>query len=292
MREVRRLRVTTRRRVDGLLTGGWRSAFRGQGIEFSEVREYEPGDDVRSIDWNVTARTGRPFIKRFVEERQLTVVYAFDASGSSVFGSVGRSKARLMAETGAVIAAAAMANRDRVGLMRFSDEVDLYLPPGRGPRHQQRVMRELLSVEPAGRGLAIAGAVEGLGGMLERHAVVFIASDFMLPEEAGLEERFELGLKRLVRRHEVIALRVSDRREGEVPAIGLVRFMDPETGRAVLVDTSSRGVREGLRRRAMDRRERTERVMRRCGVELVELATDRPFVRDLLAAMRARERRR
>ena len=164
MREVRRLRVRTRRRVDSLFAGEYHSAFKGQGIEFAEVREYAPGDDVRAIDWNVTARSDRTFVKQFIEERQLTVLFAFDSSASGAFGTQSKTKARLIAEAGAAVTVAASSNRDRVGLLRFSDEIELYVAPGAGPRHTARLMRELLEHAPAGRGLAIADAIDARPG--------------------------------------------------------------------------------------------------------------------------------
>ncbi len=292
MREVRRLRVGTRRRVDDLFAGEYESAFKGEGIEFAEVREYEPGDDVRSIDWNVTARTGKPFVKRFIEERQLTVVYAVDTSASAMFGTVGRTKARLLAEVGAAISVAAQSKRDRVGLMRFSDGVEQYIPPGRGPRHLLRLMRELLEAEPAGRGEAIAEAVERLNRLLRRRAVVFIAGDWMLPEDAALHARLETALKVLSRRHDVIAVRAGDPREQRLPAVGLIELADPETGRRTMVDTSSRRVRSALEHRVATQREAVRAMLRRSGVDLVDVSTDRPFMNDLLRYFRMREHRR
>lgn len=292
MREVRRLRVSTRRRVDDLFAGEYQSAFKGQGIEFAEVREYEPGDDVRSIDWNVTARTGRTFIKRYVEERQLTVVYAIDTSASAAFGSVARTKARLLAEIGAAIGAAAQSRRDRFGLLRFSDAIEAFVPPGRGPRHAARIMRDLVNLQPAGQGLAIAETTERLRRLLRRHAVVFIAGDWLLPPDDALRQRLETALKMLNRRHEVIAVRATDPRELDLPPVGLVELRDPETGRRRLVDTSSRAVRDHHRSAAAAERERTESLLRRSGIDLIDVATDRPFITDLLRYFRTRERRR
>ncbi|MEM7622113.1 MAG: DUF58 domain-containing protein [Planctomycetota bacterium] len=296
MREVRRLRVSTSRRVDDLFAGEYQSAFKGQGIEFAEVREYEPGDDVRSIDWNVTARAGKPFIKRFVEERQLTVVFAVDTSASSLFGTVGRTKARLLAEAGAAISLAAQTKRVRIGFMRFSDAVDLWVAPGRGPRHLLRIIRELVAAEPAGTGAAFPEAVERLSRLLKRRAVIFLASDWLLPPIEGdvpaPPARLETALKVLTRRNDVIALRAADRRDADIPALGLVAMRDPETGRTVSVDTASKRVRAHLRDAHDAQQRATDALLRRTGVDLVDLATDRPFVTDLLRYFRLREQRR
>lgn len=285
MREVRRLQVRTRRRVEGLFAGRYHSAFKGRGIEFSEVREYEAGDDVRAIDWNVTARTGRPFIKRFVEERELTVVLAVDVSASEAFGSSGRPKRRLAAEASAVIALAAARNNDRVGLLLFSDRTELYVPPRKGRTHLLRLLRELLSFEPAGRGTDLSGAADFLGGVLTRRALVFVVSDFLA---AGWETRMRV----LRRRHEVIALALSDPRERALPRAGLVEVVDPETGVRTVVDCASRA----SRRRFEDAWHRSQAsltaTLDRARVGRIALSTDQPFVPALIAYFTARERRR
>ncbi|MAY74017.1 MAG: DUF58 domain-containing protein [Phycisphaerae bacterium] len=292
MREVRRLRVGTRRRVDDLFAGEYQSAFKGQGIEFAEVREYEPGDDVRSIDWNVTARTGKTFVKRFVEERQLTVVYTMDVSASTAFGSVGQTTGRLLAEVGATLCLAAQNRRDRVGLARFSDSVESFVPPGRGPRHLMRIMRDLISSEPAGQGLAMGETLERLRRVLRRHAVVFVASDWLLPDDAAHAERVESAIKLLRRRHEVVAIRATDPRTLRMPNVGLIELRDAETGARRLIDTASRDVRERHDRRAAEQRASVETMLRRSGVDLVDVRPDQPFINDLLRYFRLRERRR
>src|SRR4051812_31677746 len=205
MREVRRLQVRTKRRVEGLFAGEYHSAFKGRGIEVADVRDYEPGDDVRSIDWNVTARVGRPFIKGFVEERELTVILAVDLSGSGAFGTAGKAKSRIAVELAAVLALAAAQNNDRVGLLIFTERVELFLPPRKGRTHILRVMRELLNFEPRGRGTDVAGAVGHLARMLRKRALVFVVSDFLAPA-------FERELRLASRRHEVIAVSVADPR--------------------------------------------------------------------------------
>ncbi len=290
MREVRRLEIRARRRVSDLFAGEYHSAFKGQGIEFADVREYEPGDDVRTIDWNVTARTGKPFIKRFSEERQLSVVLAVDLSASGLFGSGDRSKARLMAEMGAVLAMSATRNNDRVGLMTFSDQVELFIPPRKGRRGLLRLMRELLDAEPRGGGRAFADALSTLRGVLDRHSIVFVISDFL--DESEQDPEWELPLRLLARRHDVIALRVSDPRERDLPALGLIELEDPETGQRALVDTSGRS-RRARRRRVADEHDRRLRTLfRRDRVDLVDISTDRPFTNDLVRYFHTRERRR
>ncbi|MBX3363980.1 MAG: DUF58 domain-containing protein [Phycisphaeraceae bacterium] len=289
MREVRRLQFRTRRRVTDLFAGNYHSAFKGSGIEFAEVREYEPGDDVRSIDWNVTARAGRTFVKRFVEERQLTVMLALDVSGSGMFASVGREKAFVAAELAAVLAYVAGRHRDRVGLLTFAGSTREFIPPATGRTHLLRIMRELvLAREPAGT-TDIPSALAFLGNVLRRKAVIFVLSDFLAPQE-GIEG-WEPAMRLLNRRHEVIAVRLSDRREGDLPAAGLVRFRDAETGATRVVDLNKR-----TRKRTLELAERTrreaERAMARCGVDRIDVSTDRPFVHELYRAFRRRGLRR
>lgn len=291
MEEVRRLQIRTRRRVDDLFAGEYHSAFLGRGIEFAEVREYAPGDDVRAIDWNVTARAGRPFIKRYIEERQLTVMLCVDTSASGLFGTVSRTKGRLIADVGAAIAYTALRNNDRVGLMRFSDEVGLYVPPRKGPRHLLRLLRELLGAEPGGAGVAFAGALETMGSVLHQRATLFIASDFLPPPGASMED-LERPLAVLGRRHDVIALRIADPREQTLPNMGLVEFEDPETGRRALFDTSSRRLRRRHEAEARRLREASTRVLRRAGVDVIDLSTARPFGIELERYFRLRQRRR
>ena len=291
MREVKRLQIRARRRVDDLFGGEYHSAFRGQGVEFAEVRAYEPGDDVRSIDWNVTARAGEPFIKRFVEERQLTVVLAVDRSASGAFGSTGRTKARLAAEVAAVLATSAALKNDKVGLCLFAEEVDLYLPPRKGRTNTTRLLRELLSTQPSGT-TDIAGALDHLARVLPRRTIVFIASDFDAPDtQPKAEAEWERPLRRLAHKHDVIALTITDPRELELPPVGLIELTDPETGRRTLINTG-RSQRQRFAERA--RRDTAARDARltRCGIDRVDLSTGRPFAADLMAYLRRRERRR
>jgi uncharacterized protein (DUF58 family) len=300
MREVRRLQVRTKRRVEGLFAGEYHSAFKGRGIEFAEVREYEAGDDVRAIDWNVTARTGKPFIKRFIEERELTVMLAVDLSRSGAFGSGGKSKARVIAELAAVLALAAVQNNDRVGLMVFTDTVELFLPARKGRMHVLRVLRELLNFEPAGRGTDIAGAVEHLGRVLSKRSVVFLISDFLVAGGASDGERaarvadMERALRVAGRKHELIAVTVTDPREMRLPAGGggLVEIEDAETGERVVMDAGSRRARERFAAVAREDDAALGRSLSRARVDRIAVTTDKPFVPELVRYFKLKERRR
>jgi uncharacterized protein (DUF58 family) len=290
MREVRRLQVRTNRRVDNLFAGEYKSAFKGQGVEFAEVREYEPGDDIRSIDWNVSARTGSTFIKRYIEERQLTVIIAVDLSASESFGARGKFKSRLAVEVGAALCLAATRSNDLAGLQVFTDRVESFVPPRNGRGHALRIMRDLLEFEPVGLGTDLALAIDHLNRVLSRHAVVFLISDFQAPAHG--ESGYAKPLRRLASRHEVVAVRTEDPTERELPNVGLIRVRDPETGREALIDTASKGVRTRARAEALRADTELERTLRIAKADLVRVSTDRPFVRDLEACFRMRERRR
>lgn len=295
MREVKRLEIRSRRRVDQLLGGQYHSVFKGQGIEFAEVREYQPGDEVRWIDWNVTARTGVPHVKRFVEERQLTVILAVDAGISSAFGTT-RTKLRLSAEVGAVLAMAAARNNDLVGLHLIGARERLHLPPSKGRTHTLRVLRELLGAEPAERPSELAEELDELGRSLKRRAVVFVISDLLpgLRNDHGdvqTEPAWARPLRLMARRHEVIALTVEDPRESDLPDLGMLRMLDPVTGRRVTLDTSSRTVRSRYAAAAAQDHAAIDRALGRARVDRVRLSTDRPFGDDLARYLRQRERR-
>lgn len=285
MREVRRLQLRTKRRVEGLFAGEYHSAFKGRGIEFAEVREYEPGDDVRAIDWNVTARSGKTFIKRFHEERELTVMLVVDLSRSGSFGSSGREKSKVAVEVAAVLALTASMNNDRVGLMIFAEEVELFLPPRKGRTHVLRLLRELLNFEPKGNGTDVSAALERMGQVLHRRALAFVISDF--------ESRpFERVLKVVSRQHEMVAVQVSDPREGDLPNVGLMEISDAETGERMVVDTSSGRTRREYAKLAAEREQERRRLFARARVDRVGVSTDRPFVHDLERYFRMREHRR
>ncbi len=284
MQRIRRIEIRARRLVANVFLGEYHSVFRGRGIEFSEVRQYEPGDDVRAIDWNVTARMGAPYIKQYIEERELCVMLVVDVSASSAFTTSAMTKRELAAEVAATLAFAAVANGDRVGLIAFSDRIELFLPPGKDRRHVLRIIRELLYLDPQGRGTDIAMALSYLARVTRRRSIVFLLSDFF---DGGYEPQ----LRAAAIRHEVVALSLADPREESLPDVGLLEAADAETGARVLIDTSDAGVRATYAERARDMRDRRRKSFAAAGVEEVALRTDRPYVGPLLRAFRPRVRR-
>lgn len=285
MRKVRRIQIRTRRAVNGALAGEYQSVFKGHGIEFEEVRDYVPGDDVRSIDWNVTARVGTPFVKRYREERQLTVMFLFDASASGSFGSGSRTKSEIAAEICGLIAFSAIRNNDRVGLLIFTDTVELYIPPLKGQRHAQRIVRELLAAEPRRPGTDIAAALEYLLSVQKRRAVVFVLSDFIT---GGYERMLSIA----ARKHDVNAVRVRDPHEDELPDVGMVALEDAESGEVSLVDTSSARVRVEWTRRWAKLRGELSRVCKHSGVGLVGVGTNEDYAESIITFFTRRERER
>ena len=282
-REVRRLEITTRHLVRDIVAGEYSSAFRGRGVEFAEVREYQPGDDIRTIDWNVTARLGAAYVKRYLEERELTVLFVVDRSASGAFGSRLRTRAQLAGEVVTVLALAASRNNDRVGLLVATDRIERYTAPRKGRRHALRVVSELLAFEPAGTGTDLGAALEGVEAMLRGRAVIFVVSDF-------LTGGWEPALGRLARRHDVIALELVDPRERELPDVGPVTLWEPESGEWRLVDTADPRVREGFRAAAAAFEEELERSLLERGADLLRLETGRSYAEPLLAFFRRRER--
>jgi uncharacterized protein (DUF58 family) len=284
LRQVRLIELRTRGLVDSLFAGEYRSVFKGQGMEFAEVREYQSGDEVRSIDWNVTARMGRPFVKRYIEERELTVMLVVDLSGSERFGTERRFKSEVVTELAAVLAMTAVRNNDRVGLLLYTDRVEHVVPPRKGRRHALRVLRDVLGFRPAGTGTDTGGALEYLNRLLNHHAIVFVMSDFQ-------DSSVERPLKLLVQRHDVIAVTVTDPAERDLPDLGLARFEDPESGELVDVDTSDADVRDAFARQVTVQEEARRKLLRRLAVDEVEVRTDEPYVEPLLRFFRARETR-
>ncbi len=282
-REVRRIEITTRHLVRDIVAGEYSSAFRGRGVEFAEVREYQAGDDVRTIDWNVTARLGSAYVKRYLEERELTVMFLVDFSASGGFGSVRRTKGELGAEVAAVLALAAARSNDRIGAAFFTDRLEHYIAPAKGRRHVLRLISELLAFEPGGTGTDLGAALTELEPMLRRRAVIFILSDFMT---AG----HEAVLGRLARRHDVVALQLVDPRERELPAAGLVTLWDPETNAWRRIDTSDSAVRAWFADRAAEFDGSLERGLRERNADLLRLETGRSYAEPLLAFFRRRER--
>ena len=284
LRQVKLLEIRTRGLVNSLFTGEYHSVFKGQGMEFAEVREYQPGDEVRTIDWNVTARMGHPYVKRYIEERELTVMLAIDLSGSERFGTQSRFKSELASELSAVLAMSAIRNNDRVWALLFTDRPEHVIPPGKGRRHALRVVRDVLAFEPEGRKTDIAAAADYLAKMLSHHAIIFLISDFIAPD-------IERPLKLLAQRHDVVAVTMEDPREISLPNIGLARFVDPETGTTVTVDTSDEGVRKSFEEMAGGERAERRRLFRRLAIDEIVIRTDTSYIEPLLKFFRARETR-
>ena len=284
LRQVKLIELKTRGLVNSVFTGEYRSVFKGQGMEFSEVREYQPGDEVRSIDWNVTARMRRPFVKRYIEERELTVMLVVDLSGSERFGTVRRFKSELASELAAVLAMSAVRNNDRVGVLLFTDRIEHVIPPRKGRRHVLRIIRDLLAFEPVGRGTDMILAIDYVAKMLNEHAIVFIVSDF-------LEADISHPLKLLAQRHDVVAVTVEDPSERDLPDIGIARLIDPETGDTFEVDTSSAAVRQSYSERVLAEREDRKHLLRRLAIDEVAVRTEGGVVEPLLRFFRARETR-
>lgn len=285
LKKVRQIQIRTGRLVSDVFAGQYHSAFKGQGMEFHEVREYLPGDDIRAIDWNVTARMGHPYIKKFIEEREMTVMLMVDISASQRFGGTARLKKELAAELAAVLAFSAIENNDRAGLLLFSDDVELYIPPAKGVRHVLRLIRELLYFEPRGRTTRIQPALEFLNHISHRKTVTFLVSDF------HFHEPYRHLLTVAAKRHDLIGVLIGDRLEQTWPASGLVMWEDSETGERRLVDSSSRTVRARLAADWQSRRDRLLSELRRAGVDPVEVFTGEAYEKELARFFKTRKKR-
>ncbi len=285
LRKVRRIQIITSALVNDLFAGQYHSAFKGRGMEFEEVREYLPGDDVRTIDWNVTARTGRPFVKNYREERELTVVLLADVSASQDFGTRGQLKSELAAELGATLALSAIQNNDKVALILFTDRIERFVPPRKGTRHVLRIIRELLYHTPAGRGTDVAGALEYLNRVLRRRAVVFLISDFQAPDFRG-------PLRVARHRHDLIPVIVRDEREERLPPVPFIELRDPESGRQLIVPALWPGVRRRFAEQVRARRAALLSELRRLRIDPIELRTGDSFTEPLREFFRRRGRRR
>ncbi len=275
LEKVRFIEIHTRHLVNDIFGGEYHSVFKGQGMEFSEVREYMPGDDIRAIDWNVTARFGKPFIKRFEEERELTVMLAVDGSGSATYGTGKVLKSDLAIEIAAVLAFSAIKNNDKVGLMVFSGEIEKFVPPKKGRGHVLRLIRDLLYHEPAGRETRIGLALEYMLRVLKRRSVIFLLSDF-------IDEGFEVPLKLVSRKHDLILLRLEDPTEKDLPNLGLVKWYDPETHEEAWLDTSSAAVREQFRNQVTQRRAEFDGFCKRHAIDLITIDTQQSYVKPLM----------
>ena len=282
LRRIRRIQIRTRVILESGIGGAYHAVFKGRGMEFAEVREYEPGDDPRTIDWNVTARRGSPYVKKYVEERDLTLLLLVDVSGSQAFGSQFIAKRDFAAELAAVLAFSAVANQDRVGAVLFSDRVERYVPPARGRDHALRIVRDLLALEPVGRGTDLAGALRFARGVMRRRGIVVLVSDFQA-------EGYERALGILSRRHDVVALHLQDPHEAALPDAGLVALLDPETGERRVVDLGNPAVRQRL---LPNSRSRARDAFRRTQVDALNLSTGASYEGPLRQFFEARERRR
>lgn len=281
---MRRVEIATRGLVNDVFSGEYHSVFKGRGMNFAEVREYQHGDDIRAIDWNVTARTGAPFIKVFDEERELTVMLVVDVSASGDFGSRSRMKGEVAVEICAVLAFSATTNNDKVGLIIFSDRIEKFVPPRKGRRHVLRVLRELLYFKPEGRGTDIAGALEYLARVVRRRAVVFVVSDF-------LGDRYEKALAVAGRRHDTVAIRMSDPRERRLPAVGFLALEDAETGEQLTVDVSDPAFRAAFDADVAAQLAARDKQFRKTRVDVIEITTDEPYADRLMRFFRQRAKR-
>lgn len=284
LKKVRQIEIVTSRMVNDVMAGEYHSVFKGRGMEFDAVREYVQGDDARDIDWNVTARAGFPHIKRYVEERELTVMLVVDASASGEFGSTGQMKGEVAVEISAVLAFAAIKNNDRVGLIIFTDDVEVFIPPKKGRKHVLRVIRELLYFKPKHRGTNVAAALDYLNRVTTRKAVVFLISDFI---DEGLKQPLSIAN----RRHDLIALTIADPRERELAPVGFLEFEDAETGELVVVDTSSTETRRLFSQQATDESDELDTLFRSLNIDRIAIQTDRPYSESLARFFRERAKR-
>lgn len=285
LRQVKLIELRTRRLVNSVFSGEYRSIFKGQGMEFAEVREYQPGDEVRSIDWNVTARMRRPFVKRYIEEREMTLMLVVDISGSERYGTVKRFKSELATELAAVLTMSAVRNNDRVGALLFTDRVEHFVPPGKGRRHALRILRDVLVHEPLGTGTNTPVALDFLRRLLKQHAIVFLISDLQDPS-------IERPLKLLAQRHDVVVATLDDPSESSLPDIGMARFVDPESGDTIDVDTSDPAVRASFDLLSGQEREARQRMLRRLAIDEVPISTAENYIEPLLRFFRHRERQK
>ena len=284
-KQVKHIEIRTTRLVNTMFGGQYESVFKGQGIEFAEVREYYPGDDIRSIDWNVTARTGNPFIKVFHEERELTVIFAVDVSSSFHFGSGEKLKSEIAAELCALLAFSAVQNNDKIGLLIFSDKVEKYIPIKKGKQHVLRVVREILYYEPESKGTDLRLGIETLNRMLTRRAVIFLISDF-------IDEGYEKPLKILARYHDVIAINIFDPRERDMPDVGFIALEDAETGKSVFINTKSHNFRDRYRKKALENKNTADSFFKSKAIDKIDIDITKSYIKPLRAFFQMREKRR
>lgn len=284
IRKVRRIEIRTKRLVNNVFSGEYHSIFKGRGMEFEEVREYQPGDDVRVIDWNVTARYGFPFVKKFKEERELTVMLLVDASSSGEFGTAERMKGEIAAELCSVLAFSAIKNNDRVGMIIFTDRVEKYIPPKKGISHVLRLIREVLYFQPQHKRTDINCALEFLGRVIKRRCVVFLVSDFL---SSGFEKMLSIANKK----HDFIAIKIADPREIELPDVGFIELEDTETDEQIIVDTKNSEVRKSFQEYTLKEKVKLDRGFRSMDLDHIYISTDRSYVEPLMAFFRVRAKR-
>jgi uncharacterized protein (DUF58 family) len=283
-RKIRYIQIYTSKAVNDTLAGEYESVFKGRGMEFEEVRGYQVGDDVRNIDWNVTARTGEPFVKIFREERELTVMFMVDLSASGDFGSAGKTKNETAAEICALLAFSAIKNNDKVGLLVFTDHVEMFIPPAKGSTHVLRIIRELLNFTPRQTGTDIGAGIDYIGRVTNKKSVLFLVSDF-------LGEGYEGKIRTLAKKHDLIAISVTDPRELKMPDVGLVELEDAETGRMALIDTGDAAFRKKYEMLGAQRKDNLRKLFRSMDVDHIEVMTGRDYLLDLIRFFKMRERR-
>lgn len=284
-KHVRQIHIRTRRLVNDVFAGEYHSAFKGLGMEFAEVREYTPGDDIRTIDWNVTARTGQPYVKQYVEERELTVMLLVDLSASGQFGTVSKLKTEIATELCAVLAMSAISNNDKVGLILFTDQIETFIPPQKGKHHVLRVIRDVLYFHPQHRGTDVGLALEYLHRINRRRSVCFLVSDF-------LASGYETALRIAHRRHDIVPITIADRHERSLPRLGFITLQDLESGATIVVDTSSAQVRRQYQQRREEAVTQRQTLFNNLGMDAIEIRTDEPYINPLMRFFRKREQRR
>ncbi|NLT52524.1 MAG: DUF58 domain-containing protein [Ignavibacteria bacterium] len=284
IKQVRQIELKTRGLVNQVFSGEYHSVFKGRGMEFSEVREYQFGDDIRNIDWNVTARYGHPFVKVFEEERELTVMLLVDMSGSLSFGTKDKTKQRIAAELSSILAFSALKNNDKVGLILFTDRIEKFVPPRKGKSHVLRIIREVLSFEPEGNKTNLKGALEFLNHTIKKRCILFVISDFF-------DTGYDKILKVVGRKHDCIGIVLNDRHEKILPEMGLVKFRDAESGEVAIIDTSSRMVQDWFSRRLKDQYDYRKTVFRASKLDIVEISTEESYIRPLVDFFKLREKR-
>jgi len=284
LKQVRQIEIRTKGLVNHLFSGEYHSVFKGMGMEFSEVREYQFGDDIRNIDWNVTARFGHPFIKVFEEERELTVMLLVDLSGSLMFGSVSKTKRRVAAEISAILAFSALKNNDKVGLILFTDKIEKFVPPRKGNKHVLRIIRDMLSYEPDGKETDIKSALEFMNGAIKKRSIVFLFSDFM-------DEGYEKILRAVGKKHDLIGVILDDRRENELPDVGLIKLIDAETGQERWIDTSSKRVKTIMKKTREEAINKRNSMFLTSKLDRINIQTGKDYIKPLVRFFKVRERR-